>query len=286
MTLTKNGTKKASAVLGLRGETTPKWNLLKGILVELALGKKLRGPRARALSAGAIRAAALARKLGIDSGSTSPSDVLDAWAARELGMADKRLTTANVRAHVLARAIGIGALRDPKRIGTVATAHVLGVPRMNATTVREAVFRDWLAATNEPADRNGRVRPSEPSKPSEPSAPSDGNHRNQRTERTQTGDLRTFADVVKAAALEVPAARFGRHKVFIGPIWNRLRENARLEMKEGEFKAKLVEAHRAGLLRLSRADLTPAMGADLVSASEVSYLNAVFHFVDLEGVLS
>jgi hypothetical protein len=39
-------------------------------------------------------------------------------------------------------------------------------------------------------------------------------------------------------------------------------------------------------LRLCRADLTPAMAPDLVSASEVSYLNAVFHFVDLEGVLS
>ncbi len=57
-------------------------------------------------------------------------------------------------------------------------------------------------------------------------------------------------------------------------------------MSEDEFKAKLVEAHRSGLLRLSRADLTPAMAPEVVADSEVPYLNAVFHFVDLEGTLS
>jgi hypothetical protein len=92
---------------------------------------------------------------------------------------------------------------------------------------------------------------------------------------------------VKALAHEATDGRFGRHKVFIAPIWERARSVVPFcRMSESEFKARLVEAHRAGLLRLSRADLTPAMAPELVAASEAPYLNGVFHFVDLEGTVS
>ena len=266
MVLTPSGKKQARDELGLTGKTVPtQWGALKAILVELALGKRTRGPRGTSLTAGAIRATALARKLGIETSSTRPSDVLDAWAARELGMEGQRLTVANVRAFVLSRAIGIGALRDPKRIGSVAMAHVLGVPRTDAGTIRDAVLADWLT-TSRSVGRTSLPRRRRPSVDDE---------------------LRAFANDVKSAAVEATDGRFGRHKVFIGPIWERMRDARRgAAMNEDAFKEKLVEAHRAGLIRLSRADLTPAMAPELVSASEVSYLNAVFHFVDLEGTLS
>lgn len=279
MTLTGAGKKQASELLGLRGTQTPKeWQALKRRLVELALGQKPRGPRP--LSAAAIRAAALANKLGIDGARPRPSDVLDAWAARELGMSGKRLTIANVRAHVLSRALGIAALRDPKQIGSVATAHVLGVPRADTATIRAAVLGDWLTSPTstkiaERAKKNGgreAVHADEPRALSRPTAPDD------------RVSLSAFADVVKTAAQSVTDGRFGRHKVFIAPVWSCLRDSKTFApMNEGEFKAKLVEAHRAGHLRLSRADLTPAMAPELVAASEVAYLNAVFHFLDLEG---
>lgn len=253
MILTEKGKKHALALLDLSPREIPsRWSALKGRLTELALGRRGR------LTASAVRAAALSAKLGLSPDMASPAAVLDAWAARELGMTGKRLTVANVRAHVLSRALGIESLRDPKRIGAIATAKVLDVPRTDATTVRDAVLRDWLGGA--------------PKKKVKLEAPS---------------ELETFASVVKELARENVDGRFGRHKVFIAPLWARACKEASLgRLSESEFKAKLVDAHRAGLLRLSRADLTPAMAPEVVAASEVPYLNAVFHFVDLEGSLS
>lgn len=50
-----------------------------------------------------------------------------------------------------------------------------------------------------------------------------------------------------------------------------------------EFKARLVEANRDGLLTLSRADLVEVMDPARVTESETHYLNATFHFVLVEG---
>lgn len=255
MRLTAKGKQRICDALGVSAERPPtQWRAVKARLVEVALGHTATR-RSRPLTAANVRAAALAGKLGLPS-AASPTDVLDAWAARELGMGDQRLTIANVRAYALSRALGIGALRNPKHIASIASAKVLGVPRTDANTVRDAILRDWL------------VEP----------------------KRTPVAadDLSGFASRVKDVARGMnDDNRFGRFKVFIAPIWQRMRAASSLEpMSEGDFKEKLVAAHRAGFLRLTRADLTPAMAPQLVAASEVPYLNAVFHFVDLEGTLS
>ena len=48
------------------------------------------------------------------------------------------------------------------------------------------------------------------------------------------------------------------------------------------FKDRVVDAHRSGRLVLQRADLVGAMDPTLVARSEVRYLNASFHFIDVE----
>ena len=89
---------------------------------------------------------------------------------------------------------------------------------------------------------------------------------------SERGDLENFAAAVKVAlARAEPRFRFGRFKVFI----------AALEPNVATRRL-LVEAHRAGLLRLARADLTSAMAPDLVQESEVEYLNATWHLIDTE----
>lgn len=89
----------------------------------------------------------------------------------------------------------------------------------------------------------------------------------------QMNDLRNFAAAALAAAACAPEAfRFGRNKVFI----------AALDLPRAVHD-RLVEAHRAGLMRLCRADLVIAMDPKMVEASEVRYLNAEFHLVDLEA---
>ncbi len=45
------------------------------------------------------------------------------------------------------------------------------------------------------------------------------------------------------------------------------------------FKARVLEAHRAGLLQLTRADLQGAMAAVDVAGSEIRHLGATFHLL-------
>ena len=107
-------------------------------------------------------------------------------------------------------------------------------------------------------------------------------------------DLRQFATQVQA---ELPyivveqgeggraKGRFGR-KVFIAALWRRLRTAPSFHgMPFSDFKRKLVEAHRAGLLVLARADLVGAMDPQEVADSETDVraasgsTMAQFHFV-------
>lgn len=256
MKLTTKGRERARELLGTTKLPT-RWPGMKALLVELALGKTQKR-NSRRLTPANVRAAALARKLDLPVAS-SPADVLDAWAARVLGMTGQRLTIVNVRAHVLSQALGISSLRNPSHIGALASAKLLGVARSDADSVRDAVLRDWLSAPQ-----------------------------TETTAAAEEDELDRFASTVKEIARDMSDdGRFGRFKVFIAPIWTRARSAPLFaRMSEADFKGKLVAAHRAGLLRLTRADLTPAMRRELVAASEVPYLNAAFHFVDLEGTLS
>lgn len=87
---------------------------------------------------------------------------------------------------------------------------------------------------------------------------------------TEINSLKCFADETLAACYgiaEDDGRRFGR-KVFI----------AALGLSEA-MRQRLVEAHRAGLLVLSRCDLVQVFDPELVKASEVRYLTGEFHFV-------
>lgn len=94
-------------------------------------------------------------------------------------------------------------------------------------------------------------------------------------------DLNTFADRVLKVAARCRDGWFGSQKLFIAPLWTQFRK-AHPEIEETEFRNKLLEAHRQGLLRLARADLIPAMDPELVAASELQYWGAAFHFLSLD----
>lgn len=92
-----------------------------------------------------------------------------------------------------------------------------------------------------------------------------------------------FARTVLAAAAQVPAAgRFGSDRVFVSALWKQLgADRAALGPTFDAFKTRLLDANRARLLTLARADMPGAMNRATVAASEVSYLNSTFHFVVL-----
>jgi hypothetical protein len=93
--------------------------------------------------------------------------------------------------------------------------------------------------------------------------------------------LGEFVTNVKDAIGRVSAdGRFGPRKVFVSAIWNALPRVTRNAYTVAEFKSRLVAAHRAALLSLSRADLVAAMEPTRVEASEIVYECATWHFVN------
>jgi hypothetical protein len=96
-------------------------------------------------------------------------------------------------------------------------------------------------------------------------------------------DLPAFANTVRAVARNCQTGRFGDNKVFINHVWRHLAEEpgiAGMDLKA--FKERLVQAHQADLLTLTRADLVSVMNPDDVRESETSHLTATFHFIILE----
>jgi hypothetical protein len=98
-------------------------------------------------------------------------------------------------------------------------------------------------------------------------------------------DLTAFARTIQVLArTSPPEDRFHDNKVYIAALWRvGQREAGFPRMTLPVFKARLVEANQAGLLRLSRADLVQAMDQARLAESETPYLNATFHFVLIEG---
>lgn len=100
--------------------------------------------------------------------------------------------------------------------------------------------------------------------------------------------LEAFAAAVRTAAARaaaVPGATFGWRKVFIAPVWDAIREApAAAGLDLAAFKRRLLEAHRAGLVVLSRADLTHAMDPDMVARSDVRTDFASYNFIERDDV--
>ncbi len=93
-------------------------------------------------------------------------------------------------------------------------------------------------------------------------------------------DLPAFALRVRELGYHDPrVVRFHDDRAFLASIYD-----AGAPWKEGleQWKARAVEAHRAGLLRLTRADLVGAMPPDLVRRSEAAHGMATYHFLALD----
>ena len=92
-----------------------------------------------------------------------------------------------------------------------------------------------------------------------------------------------FTAAVLAAASQVPAAgRFGSDRVFVSALWKQLgADRDAMGPTFDAFKTRLLDANRARLLTLARADMPGAMNRATVAASEIRHLNSTFHFVVL-----
>jgi hypothetical protein len=265
--LTDAGRQKALEFLGL--DTLPPrtdWKALRTrYLVPKALGLSATAGEAHKRIANEEGLAAYLLKahydLPVEAGATL-ARVLEALVCKELGFSAET-TFDGVRAAVLGRLLGSTDRLRRDQIRQQLPRHVLGARKAGVEGLREAVLQRWVEGANgraaAPAE-NGTAIPD-----AEFNAP-------------------VFADTVRAAARNCPTGRFGDNKVFINHVWRQLGQDPCFPALDlAAFKDRLVKAHHAGLLALSRADLVQVMDPADVQESEARYLNAVFHFILLEN---
>lgn len=96
-------------------------------------------------------------------------------------------------------------------------------------------------------------------------------------------DFDGFVEAVRLAASAVAEGWAGNRKAFISRVWRSVQEaQPHWQLSEIEFKCMLTEAHRAGQIVLSNADLKDERNIRDVQDSAVAYRNAVFHFVRVD----
>ncbi|MBN9521337.1 hypothetical protein J0H58_22920 [bacterium] len=207
-----------------------------------------------------LAALLLKQKLGLPVGTgRTLTAVFEAIAGRELGFPDA-VSLKSLIPTVLGRVVKADTPLVAKDVEEIVPRTLLGLTGRGAHALRDTALADWLAGHSDPA----------------PVAPTAG-------DADEPFDLEAFAATVRSVARDCPTGRFGGNKVFISHVWRQLRDEPRFAALGADgFKAKLVDANRANLLTLSRADLVQLMDPTDVRESETTFLTAVYHFISVE----
>jgi len=252
--LTDGGRDAALRFLGLaRRPARLDWRAVQTkVLPYRLLGWSLDDVPAGRVASEVLTAAVLVREESLPVPARAPArSSLDAIAWRALGVETHRPFSRDaVLEHVLGTALGGARFRDAWSGARLLAAKHLGARRADPEGLRSAVVRRHVDGASPPPPAQ--------------------------TPASDQADLEAFARRVLEAARGAPSGRFGEGKVFISHVHRQLRD-ATLDLDR--FKSRLVEAQRAGLVALSRADLVGAMPLDDVRASETRNLGANFHFV-------
>ena len=279
LALTGRGRGLALQALGI-DELPPKttWAKLKSsILPTLALGR--RGPSGADLKVEILRVhyglalaarpkiaeateAAAAKLIGLEPGRRFNVDNILRTLLRDAGIeipSGQKPGLTSIREALFRRELGDPSAKKPLEL---LITRSVGARQAKPAELSAAVLRSWV-------DRSETTATESAPKPAPAPAPA--------------FDLPAFARRVAEAARLSPSGWFGDSKVFISHIWLGMRhEPAFHRINDSAFKMRLIEAHCAGLIELSRADLVEAMDPADVRESATPYLNAVYHFVRTE----
>jgi hypothetical protein len=237
------------------------------LLTSLSLGGATLGKTSKSADALAASILRKAHKLSPDAGSLK--SVVDRLAWRALGVdSDAPFDAARVQRHLLRDIVPADARVDASTFRRMLAVRAVGAKRGDAQALRKAALARWLEG--EALDQDDTLV--------KDVAKSD----NDNSKRADI-DLRALATAVVKAARAPQVVRFHDDRAFIGSVWEHMRGKAPIgSMSLDEFKEQLVAGHRAGLLRMTRADLVGAMDVNEVERSEAKYLGATFHFVALD----
>jgi len=270
--LTEEGRRATLAFLKvsqLPSRPKPTWaSLKKSLLLAPALG--LHGPGTALAKDDALRAALLTKTYDLPLGECPELKQAKAeWTRKILGIGEReKITLETVQAALLRRESGEDRPAAFKKALDQLLAKRLTSRRADPKEFREEILRSWI---DESLGKTSPARPSPGSSPCEPAPASPP---------PAPFDLESFARRVLAAGLTCPTGRYGDNKIFVVHVWRVLENEPEFRgMDLAGFKRHLAEANNARLLDLSRADLVQAMDPDDVRLSEVSYLNATFHFI-------
>jgi hypothetical protein len=259
--LTEAGRQRALVWLGL--EIWPArwtWRTLKDkVLPAKALGLPLAEAEKLLKSPSRLVALLLRRELELpDRAGGSVESVLQALVCRELGYPELH-TLEELMAAVLSKKIGACPPLQPDEVQVQVPRVLLGA---HGRDLRQLAVSGWAdPAAPEPG-------------PAEPRSAGP------RAAAPRPVELTTFAQRVNEEARRCQSGRIG-DKIFVGHLWSRLQPSTGLDLDT--FKRHLLDANRAGLLKLGRADLVQKMDPEEVRRSETSSMGGVFHFVLVEA---
>lgn len=269
-TISEEGKRALRAIFGVAN--TPSWTEVRdAYLPALALGLQP-GSAAASEAAANLPMSLLVRKLKLPKGAPL-SAICDGLLLSRLGIEMSKITLAELRAHVLADALGVKDISTAKKVVEKSAINWTGAKDGTKKSLVLALSRRWLADQSNHWLHDGSPPstspPSRASAGPPPAAPSGAL------------SLDALADVVHDALPRIGTdGRYGSEKVFVSAVWRGLEQERRLPtMTLDSFKRNLVQAMRAGKVRLARADLIGAMDSKLVSESEISDNGSTFHFV-------
>ena len=211
---------------------------------------------------GGLRGAVLrdAHELPIAKAPTQKQAV-DAFLWKQLDVdTDRAFGLTAVKELLLARALGGGGGMTATQMTQALPAKAVGARGGDAANLRLAGLQRLLESADPPGET--------------PQPP---------PESETAMALEDFARAVQKSAAQSATGRFGTHKIFIAHAFDAFviaYPDAACTLET--FKTRLVEANRAGLLVLARADLVQAMDPGDVARSSTRYLNAEYHFSRLE----
>ena len=317
------GIAAAAAFLGVQGDLPRSWQQARDVwLIARALGWQ-RTPARRIAGLErleGLRAAILARAYGVQSkGAATPAQLRRGLADAALrsafgegaaGLAGKLRLSAQA-----SRRLAAQLTSRPRDFGTdgqlvaALAAEGVGAAAADLASLRRAVLRQFLAASQRPARAKRAPRklppvkedpaqptplppiqdlplpgpaatagPPEPVRAPAPPMPA------QAPRVARPLDLSGFALEVRRCAASEAQGWSGDRKAYISHVWRNVRA-ARPEwgLSENEFKHLLAEAHRSGQLALANADLKDRSNIKDVQELAVVYRNAVFHFIRVDA---
>ena len=156
---------------------------------------------------------------------------------------------------------------------------IVGAVNESASELRQMLFRQ-LISSKESSEVRPLTRGQGPESQGEGAASA---HTTGMAYREAPPPLPEFTSIVMEIAKAIAVGWPGNKRAFISHIWQELRQKfPEWQLTEEEYKEMILNAQRAGMLRLAIADLRDKTNVDDVAKSRVSYKNSEWHFIRVD----